>query len=652
MEEIIRKALEKDRDLRCQTAAELGADLKRVKRDTESGRRAGETPTGWARLLVPRRWPLAMAGILALIAASGFLWFATHRTPPPRLEPKPRRLTANPPGDPATYACISPDGKYLAYGDHAGIHLEVIDTGQMRTIPQPQGVAQEVTGWSPVGWFPDGTKLLGQVTSLDAAHSSLWVISVLGGAPHEIHKGGFAWSVSPDGSLIAFTSTPSDSDIWLMGTNGEEPRKIVTADEGESLNSVIWSPDSRRIVYERFRLGPKLLCNIESRDLKGGQPSVVLSDPKLETGYGGGFWWLADGRLIYALSEAASAWVQADENLWEIKVDTGSGKPAGQPRQITNFTDFGFGAPNATADGKRLVFSRVSTQADVYIGDLESGGKRLKFPPRRLTLDERMDQPTAWTPDSTAVLFQSDRNGNWDIYKQALDQESAEPFVATPQVELEPRLSADGAWFVYASLAKVEDLNELAPPAELRRVPVSGGPSELVLASPRLDDYRCARAPATLCLVSEPTGDRKQLVFTTFDPVKGRGHEVIRVATEARAFDHWDLSPDGSQIALLWRRENRVRLLPLAGGKPRDLVVSGWLGLNSLDWSPDGKGLYVSSRSPRGATLLYIDLNGRASPIWEQKGSYVVWGDPSPDGRHLAILGWTRDSNVWMLENF
>src|SRR6516164_816278 len=106
MEEIIRKALEKDRDLRCQTAAELGADLKRVKRDTESGRRAGETPTGWARLLVPRRWPLAMAGILTLIAASGLLWFATHRTPPPRPEPKPRRLTGNPPGNPASDARI------------------------------------------------------------------------------------------------------------------------------------------------------------------------------------------------------------------------------------------------------------------------------------------------------------------------------------------------------------------------------------------------------------------------------------------------------------------------------------------------------------------------------------------------------------------
>src|SRR5215470_9184152 len=79
----------------------------------------------------------------------------------------------------------------------------------------------------------------------------LWVIPVLGGAPREIRESAVGWSVSPDGSLIAFTSTSLSSDIWLMGPNGEDSRKIVTADEGESLNWVVWSPDSRRIAYER-----------------------------------------------------------------------------------------------------------------------------------------------------------------------------------------------------------------------------------------------------------------------------------------------------------------------------------------------------------------------------------------------------------------
>jgi serine/threonine protein kinase/Tol biopolymer transport system component len=686
LERIITKTLEKDRDLRCQSAAEIRADLKRLKRDTTSGRSPAVatsplTPSpspqgrGESKFLEvspspeergwrggpgegKRRWTLALAALLALVAASGLVWFATHRAPP-RPEPKPRRLTANPAGNPATDARISPDGKYLAYGDQAGIHLQLIDTGETRTIPQPQDVGYKVTGWWPVGWFPDGTKLLAQATSLGAERSGVWVISMLGGAPREIREGALAWSVSHNGSLIAFTTTFFQSDIWVMGANGEDPRKILTAEEGESFSSVVWSPDSRRIAYERLRWGPSgARCSIESSNLKGAQPAIVLSDPKLATAFGGGFWWFADGRLIYSLGETtepnpAVAVVLMDTNLWQINVDAGSGKPTGKARRITNWADFSLAGPNATADAKRLVFSRVSAQTDVYVGDLETSGMALKTQPRRLTVDERNHWPTAWTPDSKAILFISDRGGNWDIYEQSLDQVTGELLVGTPQAKDIPRLSSDGAWIVYESFAKLQDEGTSAP-SQLRRVPVSGGPSQLVLTSHSLVDHRCARAPATLCLVGERTEDQKQWAFTAFDALRGRGREVTRIATKPGFGYNWDLSPDGSQIAMLFPAgENHIRLLPLAAGAPRDLVVNGWYGFtNGPDWAPDGKGFYVGSSSPRGATLLYIDLNGHASALWEQKGSFTAWGVPAPDGRHLAILGYTVDSNVWMLENF
>jgi len=252
-------------------------------------------------------------------------------------------------------------------------------------------------------------------------------------------------------------------------------------------------------------------------------------------------------------------------------VDLGSGKAAGKPQRITNWTDFSLARPRASADGKRLVFGRVNGQADVYVGALEKGGARLKAPPRRLTLDERDDWPMAWTPDSKEILFHSDRSGNVDIYKQALNEDAAEPFVATPQVDSDPRLSPDGAWVIYRSIAKPEDIDTSAP-SQLRRVPASGGPSQLGLTAHGYSDDRCARAPATLCLLREHTDDRRQLVFTAFDPVKGRGSEVTRIATDPRAEYNWDLSPDGSQIATLFPAgENRIRLIPIQGGASRDL---------------------------------------------------------------------------------
>jgi hypothetical protein len=112
--------------------------------------------------------------------------------------------------------------------------------------------------------------------------------------------------------------------------------------------------------------------------------------------------------------------------------------------------------------------------------------------------------------------------------------------------------------------------------------------------------------------------------------------------------------PMGSQVAVLFPAEgNRIRLLPLGGGAPHELFVKGWSGFfNGPDWSPDGRGFYIQSASPRGPTLLYIDVKGHATAVWEQKGGSGTWADPSPDGRHLAILGSMVDGNVWMIENF
>jgi Tol biopolymer transport system component len=697
LEDIVFKALEKDRGLRYQHAAEILTDLKRMKRDTDSGHasvqaasptlglsasekaeagplRGSPSPAGrgWSRDVGPgegvRRWPLALAGLLAVIAASSLLWFVARPSPPPlQPEPKPRRLTANPVGNPATDAHISPDGKYLAYADGQGIHLQVIDTGETRTIPQPQGVGYEVTDWFPVGWFPDGTKLLAQATSLDAEHSSVWMISLLGGAPREIRKGVLAGSVSPDGSLIAYTSTFFNSaewntffnsDIWVMKSNGDEPRKIATVAEDEFLFSMIWAPDSRRIAYERFTPGPAgplgLRAGIESRDLKGGEPVVVLSDPNLAPRFGGGFWWLADGRLIYPFGEISGRSSETDTNLWGIKVDPRTGRPSGKPMQITNWSGFSLAGPNASADGKRLVFGRLIEQTDVYVGELEKGGARLKAPPRRLTLDERDDWPTAWIPNSNAILFDSDRSGTEAIYKQALDQDSAELLVSTSEVNRGAILSPDGAWIIYQSTKPEDDVGGRSAESQLRRVPISGGPSLLVLAAHGFDGHQCARAPATLCLMTEHTDDQRELVLTAYDPVKGRGREVARMATKPGFRYMWNLSPDGSEIAMLFPEgQNRIRLLPVGGGQPHDLVIKGWSSLNSPAWAADSKGLYIASVTPRGATLLYIDLKGHANPVWEQRVDlWACYGFPSPDGRYLAILGNTTDGNVWMLENF
>ena len=70
-------------------------------------------------------------------------------------------------------------------------------------------------------------------------------------------------------------------------------------------------------------------------------------------------------------------------------------------------------------------------------------------------------------------------------------------------------------------------------------------------------------------------GGSKQLVFTAFDPVKGRGRELTKFNTDAMADYWWDLSPDGTRIAILKRRGGRIQILWLNGRAPQEITVTG-----------------------------------------------------------------------------
>ena len=117
------------------------------------------------------------------------------------------------------------------------------------------------------------------------------------------------------------------------------------------------------------------------------------------------------------------------------------------------------------------------------------------------------------------------------------------------------------------------------------------------------------------------------------------------------------MSPDGSTFALSigGKPDIHIRLLSLSGGSDREITVKSWpnLAWNGLYWSADGRGLYCSFNSPQGVAILYVDLKGNARVLWQFKGWLApIWGAPSPNGRYLAILGITLNSNVWMLEGF
>jgi serine/threonine protein kinase/Tol biopolymer transport system component len=657
LEEIINKALEKDRDLRYHSAGDLRADLKRLKRDTDSGRvGAGLAPPSLASAPaptrapqgVPLRWPLWLAGSLAVVVAGiAVAWLFLRRAspqPPPELTQK--RLTFNSSESPIDNASISPDGKYLAYSDPAGIHVKLLSSGEERLVPKPAGVPASA-GWHLDSWFPDGTQLLAGASE-PGGLGSMWTVSMLGISPRKLRGNVGAWGVvSPDGTHIRFGAfTGASDEFWVMGSLGDNPQKILAPGDHEWFNAWCWSPDGQRLAYTRGQRTPeKYEMSIETCDLKGANRTVVLSNQAAL----GDLCWLADGRVVYSWAEAAGS---TDYNLSQIGINNRTGMPTGMPRRITHWEGSYIWQLSPSTDGKRLTFLKQTYQAQAYLGELAASGTR---PPRRLTNDEASDYPAAWTPDSKAVLFMSNRNGTWGIFKQGINQDTTEPVVTGLQSAVAPRFSADYAWMLY--LESPITAVDFAPSLRLMRIPVGGSMAELVMETRRVKNFGCARAPASLCVVSEDSQDEKQFTVTAFDPLKGRG-KVLRTIQKdpADAYSDW-ISPDGSTLAVskLGEAEIHIRLLSLTGGTDREITVNGWPNGSGLDWSPDGKALYVGSATPQARTLLHVDLKGNARVLWQFKGpgsSGTIWGVSSPDGRYLAILGDTSNSNVWMLEGF
>jgi Tol biopolymer transport system component/DNA-binding winged helix-turn-helix (wHTH) protein len=592
-----------------------------------------------------RRWRIAAAaGALVLAGLGVGLFVGKTGTPLPPAPPiAERRLTANPSEYPVRTAALSGDGKYLAFSDDTGFYLRQVDTGETHPLTLPEGLKA-----TPVCWLPDGSHLL--ITSVigPEQQSGLWQVSTVGGSPRKLSDEGRDAAVSPDGSQIVFLKGGARSqEVWLMRTDGEQSRKLV-GDLGDLFRSPVWSPDGKQIAFLRGVFHPGeygVVPQIEILEVASNQRKVVFSQARL----GQALSWTNE-RLVYVLEEEPPN--QSDSNAWSVKIDPLTGKPLGTATRLTT----GPGRVqylSSTTDGKRLAYVKQGWQPDVYVARIEAHGTKLQAP-RILTLDERQDLPWAWTPDSKQVIFGSDRDGSFHLFRQSPGQTTPELLVGGREQSMLPRLTPDGKEIIYFQYAPNFDPEQ---PVRMFRLSLSGGPPELVLEGRGFSNLQCARLPSTLCLYSRV--EDKRLVFFSFDPLRGGGQEVAHVDDELPHAYNWSLSSDGSTLAIAKASKLDVsvkpdiRLLSLNGHGERTISLKEWPKVSTIDWAADGKSLWVSTSNNTGTSaLLNVDLQGRARPVWEQTKMEVGWAIPSPDGRYLALWQASGDSNVWMIENY
>ena len=594
-------------------------------------------PTGGVTQKRSRRLaPAIVLGTLLLLMVGAVVMWRSWTRWGRQLQLKEIQLTTNSSEASLIAASISPDGKYLAYADSVGLYVRVNRTGEMHPISVPP--ASVIAGLS---WFPDGTRLLATVTGLQPNVDSVWVISILGQSPVKLLDGGNQAAVSPDGSQIVFLRGKG-KELWLMAANGESPHRILAA-TNEDLAAPVWGWDGKHLTYGRvFSDSDKADTVVETLDLETGKITVSFSDPEITSGIP-----LPDGRVVYSRNEVISG--QSGASLLEFNTDPSSGKVVGKPRQLALWPGSSISALGVTSDGMHLVALKGLVQADVYVGDIVE--HRLENP-RRLTFNDRDDFASDWTPDSQYVLFASNRNGSMDIFRQGVSARTAEALIAGPEDKLSLHLSPDGQWLMYFAFPGGYSVTK-AP--LLMRAPLSGGPPQFVFEARPASDFRCLKAPASMCVLSE--WENRQFVFYALDPMRGKGRELARqeIALGPEIVEsNWDISPDGSRIALAIPEgpPARIRILSLASGTLQDIRVSGWSAFQSIEWAADGKGWFVASRSAAANTLLFVDQQGRAYPLRQTAGGYDTYAIPSPDGHHLAFLEYTTANNAWLIENF
>jgi Tol biopolymer transport system component len=261
-------------------------------------------------------------------------------------------------------------------------------------------------------------------------------------------------------------------------------------------------------------------------------------------------------------------------------------------------------------------------------------------------LDANGNIAEAWTSDSKAVLFVSNRNGTWKLFKQNIDETTAEVLVEGRSIFL-PRLSADGSHVLYLASSRPEDTSF---PASLMSKSLAGGPPQLVLQEKGpIKNHQCARAPSQLCIISKIVGANH--IFVSFDLERGTGRELTRVTNFTD--ENWTLSPDGRKLALFLNR-HQIRFLSLDTGVARDVSIDNWPLANG-DWSADGKSVFMQSVTSNDTPVI-LDVNeaGKAEVVLEGDANTSFWWMiQSPDGRYGILEAEVPgDNNAWMVKNF
>ena len=493
LDRIVRKAMEKDREVRYQSASEMRADLKRLVRALGSG----ETHISGMSSAPEQRFGKGMdlapvIGIVVVLVAlgvyvitsmvgsrSGEVGFpldarSEQLTSQPGLELFPSMdrdartivYSSNSGGDWNVFlqrvngtnptnltasstvydgeASVSPDGSSVAFrSDRQGGGIFVMGASG----ESPRQLA--TFGYNPV-WSPDGTSLMfatEQVLSTPQRRfgiSELWTVHVTTEQADRIYQGDAvqpAWS--PDGRRVVYwTQTGGQRDIWTIGADGSEP--IQVTDDAALDWSPHWSTDDY-IYFSSDRGGNMNLWRVPVDE----QGNAVGDPQPVTTGVVG----VNQHASVAAGGMRIARAVQTnDSNILRVEFDATAGQVVGESAPVTQGSILSEWS-DLSPDGESIVFVR---QEDVFV--VSRDGTIV----RRLTDDEFNDRRPRWSPLGDKILFYSNRVGSlYQIWTMNPDGSGKTQVTDDPSEPIYPAWSPDGARISYVDVATGSYIVEL-----------------------------------------------------------------------------------------------------------------------------------------------------------------------------------------------
>ncbi|HXN53190.1 MAG TPA: protein kinase [Candidatus Acidoferrum sp.] len=351
---IVSKALEKDRRLRYQSAAEMRADLQRLKRDTESGKAAVASNSG------KRTW------VRAVIAATGLAFLATiatllylRRAGPARTDAgKWEQLTSF--TDSAVYPALSPDGRMLAFLRGPDTFLGPADV-YIKMLPSgaPVQLTRDKTLKLSPAFSPDGSRIA--YSSVDPW--DIWEVGVLGGEPRVMVKNASSLTWIAGGKNLLFSEIKSGFHMCLVTTDegrGHSRDVYVPAGERSMAHHSHLSPDGKWVlVVQMNSFGRLVQCRVVPFDGSGPERLVGPKDATCTTGA-----WSPDGKWAYLSANPGGHF-----HIWRQQI------PDGTPEQVTSGPTEEEGIAMA-GDGKSFITSVGTTDSTIWLHN-ERGDQQL-----------------------------------------------------------------------------------------------------------------------------------------------------------------------------------------------------------------------------------------------------------------------------------